>query len=436
MLLCLSSCTDKKMQYLGYTGFQREKDRWDHSDVFVSGSGYGPSVEGLLPKVPAFFSVFSQEPRDAMPLERETRANGYKAGGFGFFSRTGFNSHPHYNQRDSTRVVFCPEGYVSEYDINELKRKLQTITKRTLNRMLASMRNGVFVYDDYTKVYSRILSNEVKDKVMSVKPKSIFTDLGGWQMFKPVDGLDNNDIRHPYKVTYKGDEWYEITAPQIDGATPVYVKVRYAGKYFNSIIIGLKNEKMGIDIYDTGYTTRYKNKMLTFTPFDDISYTYMYMKFLCPIVYKEAGNNGLITEADFDRVTKKVTAKEKAFVHEFYDALLYSGNNLRKIEKKYHYQMARYLVTKANEQIKKSDYSVDLFLPCSYDDFTAGYDVEYLGKDTYKVTARKSGKSIFLIVVLYGKKQTPAIMGMINLAKGIDYCPDRFVWSEKVKKSL
>lgn len=438
VVLCLSSCADKKLQYLGYTGYEKDKDKWDYStsSVIISpadNADYG-SMKFVSTSYFYYGSNFSESSHTTQPSARKGRSNNYGLGSAIFLNDKQFKSHSHYYREDSTNAVFCPEGYISESDINELQTKLQSITKRTLHRMLASMKDGVFLHDEYSKAYGRILSNGVKGKIMAVKVKSIFTDLGGWQMLKPTEGLDNNDPRHPYKVEYKGDEWYEITAPQIAGSASVCVKVGYAGKYFNSIITGLKNEKMSIDVSDTDYDTSYNNKMLTFTPFDDISYTYMYMKFLCPIVYKEAGNNGILKKADFDRVIKKVTAKEEAFVHEFYDRLINSGNNIKKIQKTYRYQMARYLATKADEQIKKKDFSVDMFLPCSYEDFTAGYDVEYLGTDTYKVTARKGGKSVFLKVVLYGKKQTPAIMGMINPAKGIDYCPDRFMWSEKVKK--
>lgn len=438
VLFCLSSCANRSFKYLGYTGFEKEKDRWDYTTAYTYISPADKADYGSGKFIASSYTYYgpkSSEPPVRLPSVRTGKSNNYGVGvgNVPFLNAKQFKGHSHYYRADSTNAVFCPEGYISECDINALQRILQRVTTRTLYRMLAPMQDGIFLYDEFSKKYSRILSNEVKDKVMSVNPKSIFTDLGGWQMFKPIDGLDSNGIYHPYKVEYKGDEWYEITAPQSTGSAPVRVKVGYAGKYFNSIIIGLKNEKMGIDVSDTDYNKSYNNRMLTFTPLDDISCAYMYMKFLCPIVYKEAGNKDLLKKADFDRVIKKVTAKEKAFVHKFYDDLIKSSNDIRKTQKAYRYQMARYLATKADEQIKEKDYGVDMFLPCSYEDFTAGYDVEYLGEDTYKVTARKGGKSVFLKVVLYGNKQTPAIMAMKNLAKDIDYCPDRFLWAKRIK---
>ena len=66
--------------------------------------------------------------------------------------------------------------------------------------------------------------------------------------------------------------------------------------------------------------------------------------------------------------------------------------------------------------------------PRSYREFAqGGYDVTYLGKDWYQVTAPKSsGNSLKLKVVLYGPWVCPAIMGIKNPIRNVNYCPQRF----------
>ncbi len=340
-----------------------------------------------------------------------------------------FNTHAHRLLRDYNYAVFCPEGYVSEQDIKKLECELHGLAGKSLLRMLSLMMKKDYVYEYVGRKYDPILTSEIKDKVRSYEVKNIFTDLSGWQMFKPTKGVDKNAVF--YKATYLDNDWFAISAPHTDDS--VYVKVNYAGLWFNPIVVGVKNKNMGIDVCGTDYDTRYNKKKLVFEPRDDLQGLYMFMEFLCPIVRKEFGRNKLVSKDDFSKYITKVVAKEKAFVHEFYDKLRSSGNDMRKIQKKYHYQMVQRFAAMVEERIKNKSYGVDLFLPCNFDEFAAkGYEVEYMGEDCFKVTA--CGNSLYLKVVLYGNKLTPAIMGMINSSQDIDYCPDRFPWSKSVKE--
>ncbi len=344
-----------------------------------------------------------------------------------------FMSHDHRLLRDYRYAVFCPEGYASERDINYLAATLRAVSGRTLIRMLLPMVEGEFEYDGYSKKYTRILSDGVRDCVMSEKMKKNFPDLGGWQMFKPHQGLEKQGSPNRYSVSYNGDGWYEVYAPFSNDTSVVCVKMAYSGKMFNSIVLGVRNEKFGVDIYDPNYSYSHKNKLLTFTEEDDGFYTYQVVKFLVPKVYKMIGEKSLMTEEDLNIATKQIVAKEKAFVHEFYDKLRGADNDVRKILRKYRYQMAQRFAGELDKQVKKKDYSVALFLPCSFDEFVSdGYTVEYMGEDCFKVTV--GGNSLFLKVVLYGSKLTPAIMGMINSSQDTDYCPDRFPWPKSVKE--
>lgn len=156
------------------------------------------------------------------------------------------------------------------------------------------------------------------------------------------------------------------------------------------------------------------------------------MKFLCPVVSREMGKGKVVLHEDFTMFKKQVVAREKDFVREFYDGLRSSGNEMKTVLKKYRYQMARYFAETADKQIHNKNHSTEMFLPCSFDEFLAnGYTVDYMGEDCFKVTA--GGKSLYLKVVLYGNKLTPAIMGMKNPSQDTDYCPDRFPWPESIK---
>ena len=430
LVIGLASCVERNFHYLGYTYWGSDDPDIDYNNwgshysryAYIDSDGKGHA---------SFFPTYVYD-------EHFSKSNNYGLGDktqLLNYVRNDFYHHEHRYLRNKKYeyAIFCPEGYVSEMDIRELEKTLHDVTKRTLGRMLMPMVEGGFVYGTYSKYCCRILSDDVKKSIMSVKIKSEFEDLGGWQMLKPLQGLDKQGTKFPYVMSYKGDNWYEIAAPFNKDATSVSVKVGFAGKYFNSTIIGLKNEKKGVDVCGTNYDTRYNNKMLTFTPQDDVTYTYMFMRFLCPKVYKMLGKKKLVFDEDFQKAIDEVVGMEKAFVHEFYDNFRGFGNDMRKIIKKYRYQMVQHFAGSIDEQIKKKNYDVEMFLPCSFDEFASnGYTVEYMGEDCFKVTA--GGRSVFLKVVLYGNKMTPAIMGMINPSQGIDYCPDRFPWVKSVKE--
>lgn len=417
VLLCFASCASTKVRYLGYT-------YWGGTNPKVDYAAWGhDDSRGNQTLSPVDPSVHMQgDGRGASPSS--VNRNPYIG------SR--FMSHDHRLLRDYRYAVFCPEGYASERDINYLVATLRVVSERTLIRMLLPMAEGEFEYYGYSKKYRRILSDGVRDCVMSKKMKEKFPDLGGWQMFKPHQGLEKQGKSNRYSVSYNGDGWYEVYDPFSNDTPVVCVKMAYSGKMFNSIVLGVRNEKFGVDIHDANYSYSHKDKLLTFTEEDDGFYTYRVVKFLAPKVYKMIGEKNLMTEEDFDIATKQIVAKEKAFVHEFYDKLRGFGNDMRKIIKTYRYQMVQHFAGSIDEQIKKKDYGVDLFLPCSFGDFAAnGYTVNYMGEDCFKVTA--GGKSLYLKVVLYGNNLTPAIMGVKNPAQGVDYCPYRFPWAETVK---
>ncbi len=410
VLLCLVSFADTKRCYLGYT----------KTDGFVSVVPFRlgePSGYSVLAVSGSTDFSWPMGGRSDMPKSR--------------FEVPGFRVHKHKECLDYRDAVFCREGYVSEFDITELENTLQAFTKKSLDGMLALMNNRSYSYEVFCKRYRWVLSDVIEKKLLSMEVKNEFTDLGGWKVFKPVEGVDKEAVF--YKVRQVDGDWYEIAAPQSMETAPVLVKVAYAGKYLNPVIVGVKNTKMGVDIVDTTHKTYYSKKLLGFTPYDDVNNLYEFMNFICPVISEWAGRDNFLTKEDFEKLTKEVRVKEKAFVQEFYDGLRSSGNDMKKFLKKYRYRMARYFAETADKQIHKKNHNIDLFLPCSYSEFvTKGYEVEDMGEDCFKVTA--GGNSLYLKVVLYGNKLTPAIMGMINSSQDIDYCPDRFPWSKSVKE--
>ena len=452
-LLCLTSCVDTKIRYLGYTTgwkyaspkvmspsdfaayFKEQKELEEAWDNAVTSYWYGYFLShDDLPLLDRWHSSSY-----GLNLSDRNPSNGLDLGPSRplkcamIVKNKGFTIHRHVGSRyrfaSSKDLEFCPEGYISACDIDQLEMELRALTQKTLYRMLNIMRKDMFVHDVYCDRFYPFLSDAIKDTIKSVRVRRKFTDLGGWQMLKPTEGLDEK--RGDYFVVYSGDDWFEIPAP--DGRGSTHVKVGYAGKYLNAKIVGVKNEKFGIDIYDTNYDKRYNNKMITLTPYDDENCLFMYMKFLCPIANKKMGKDKLVFHEDFVKFKEQVVARETAFVHEFYDKLRSSDNNVKKVMRKYRYQMARYFANIIDAHINDNYKGVDLFLPCNFDEFAAnGYTVEYMGEDCFKVTA--GGNSVFLKVVLYGKNQTPAIMGVINRVEDIDYCPDRFPWPKSVKE--
>lgn len=272
-LLCLTSCVDTKLRHLGYTYFGSNDPKVDYSGWGRDHSSYHRyAYEGvdLGPSFPKF--VYNSHP---------SKSNNYNVGDINMLLRykhSYFREHSHQMLRDYQYAIFCPEGYVSEMDISELRETLHYVTARTLLRMFVPMVEGEFIHDTYSKNFTRILSDAIKDRVMAVKIKDNFSDPGGWQLFKPIEGLDKQEEPHnpnKYLIGDMGDGWYKIFSPF--SRDTISVKVAFAGKYLNSIIVGLKNEKKGVDILETNYNTRYNNQMLTFTPMDDLVYTYMVM---------------------------------------------------------------------------------------------------------------------------------------------------------------
>lgn len=405
VLQLLFSCTERRFQYLGYT-------YW---------GGYDPKIDyGEWGRSPNEF-VLKRSVGDKTDYGRDWQYEGSSIMGYQHFYGLGGNTHGHYLLRDYRYAVFCPEGYVSECDIEKLKDLMHKVTRRCLLRMLAAMDKNVFVYDRFNKMYMPYLSASVKKEIESVVSNNPYRDLGGWQILKPTKGVDNETTF--YKVKYKNGGWFDIFC---QGETDtVSIKVEYSGKHLNPVIVGVRNRKMNIDICDVGYKPKNTNKMLGYTLDDD---DYMFFEYLCPIIYKETGRRSLVTEADFDRLATKVNERRMAFVRQFYKNLLSSDNNLKKLHKSYFYSLPQRLVAMADSQIAKKDNRADMFLPCSYREFAQdGYDVTYLGKDWYQVTAPKSsGNSLKLKVVLYGPWVCPAIMGIKNPIRNVDYCPQRF----------
>lgn len=442
VLLSLASC-ETKWRYLGYSS------GWESTNIISSMKRTNSTLNKKLSKKEQKRAEIERDRIDAESTHNmhaaQDRASrlwnvGYPLFGggafFGFSEKTPsrfkapkpYEIHYHNKVRDFNYAVFCPEGYASESDIDKLEKELRRLTKINLKRMLSLLNEKTFIYDEFGKRYKPFLADAVRDAVEAVKVKSNFTEIGGWQMLKPTEGLDTGKV--DYEVVDKGDDWYEIAAP--GDADVVNVKVGYAGKFLNSKIIGVKNLKHGINLYDKNYDRRYNRKMLALTPDDDRNCLYMYMKFLCPVVNKAIGKDKLVLHEDLVKLKGQIVERERAFVLEFYDRLRGSGNNIKKIVGKYRYQMAQRFAGSIDEQIEKNNQGVEMFLPCGFEEFAAnGCSVEYMGEDCFKVTA--GGGCLFLKVVLYGDRLTPAIMGMINPGRGVDYCPERFPWSGAVE---
>ncbi len=411
-LLSVASCTETRLRYLGYTYLGSNIPSVDYSRW-----GLDDESRGLM-RSPGDNSDYGH-------LMGDDRGSSVDPVNYIFYSPGKIKVHSHYLLRDYRYAVFCPEGYVSECDVEDFRGVMQTLTKRTLNRILASMHKNVFVYDSMDVKYSLLLSNGVKEKIASVSSGNLYADLGGWQMLKPTVGLDTSAVS--YGVQYRGGDWYDIFAPQCNDT--VSVKVEYAGKYLNPVIVGLRNNRMGVDVLSTDYDSKLNKKMLAFNHYDQ---EYMYLEFLCPLLHKRAQPGKLIADEDFDKLKAEANTLKLAFVEEFYRYVLDSDNDMRKIQKKYRYSMAQRFAGMTDTRVRNRDYSTDMFLPCSYGDFAASnHTVTYLGDDWYQVSA--AGKSLKIKVVLYGKRLTPAIMGMRNPSQNIDYCPGRFTWLDGSK---
>ncbi len=399
LLLALVSCTETNLRYLGYT-------YWGGSDPVVDYSYWGREPDrdvkfGTTPsRLDGGYDAFMNSP--IFPRGRSIKTHGHRL------------------VRDYIYAVFCPEGYVSECDIEDFKRIMSAATQRNLKRMLASMNRNVFVYESLNKEWLPVLSEGVREAVTGVPSTNHYSDLGGWQIFKPTEGIDTSAVF--YRVQSRGDGWLDIFSPK--GQDTVSVKVAYVGKHMTPVIVGVCNKRMNIDILDDIHGVDVSDKRFAVTPYDD---EYMYLKFLCPMLYRSAQPGNLVTEEDIDRFKDKANALKLAFVEEFCRSLLKSGDDMRKIRRKYRKSMAQRFAGMTDFRVQKKNYSVDMFLPCGYGEFAAGgYAVTYLGNDWYQVTA--GGKSLKLKVVLYGKRLTPAIMGMRNPVRNIDYCPVRFTW--------
>jgi hypothetical protein len=329
-------------------------------------------------------------------------------------------THSHTKVKDYRDAKFCIEGYVSECDIEEMRLTLQDVTVRNLKSMLACMCRPGFEYHQFTRRYAPFVASSLLEKVQSVSRADSYTDLGGWQMFKPGQGLDADSVT--YRLGRDSTGSYRFSTP--DYSDVVRLDIKYAGKYLNPVIVRVRNENKGIDVCGSGCDHSVRTKMLAYSKYDQ---EYMFLKFLAPFLYDESQPDKFITDEDFCKFKDKVNALKLAFVNEFYRHVSESGGDIRKIQKKYRYSMAHRFAAMTDSLVRAKDYSADMFLPCSYSDFAANnHTVTYLGDDWYQISA--AGKSLTLKVVLYGKQLTPAIMGMRNPSQNIDYCPDRFTW--------
>ncbi len=402
LTLVLASCAETNLRYLGYTYWTGST-----SDPEVDYADWGSELHQneAFAEPPVYIKSGAPDPFLLSPLFTKIKT---------------VNTHGHRLVRDYNYAKFCPEGYVSECDIKDFKNIMLTAVKRNLKRMLASMNENVYVYKSLSKEWLPVLSAGVKQAVAGVPNKNHYTDLGGWQIFKPTDGVDTSVVN--YRVEERDNGWLDILSPE--GQDTVSVKVVYIGKNMTPMIAGVRNKRMNIDILDDVNGVSVRDKRLAVTPFDD---EYMYLQFLCPMLYKSVQPGYIVTDDDFDRFKDKANTIKQAFVEDFYSSVLKSGNDIRKIQRKYRNSLVQRFATMTDSRVHHKNYSVDIFLPCSYTEFAScNYDVTYLGKDWYQVTAGSS--NLKLKVVLYGKHLTPAIMGMFNPSQNINYCPVRFTW--------
>ena len=314
---------------------------------------------------------------------------------------------------------------MSEIDVKDLKKELHLRAYKNVKYMLSLMNKESFDKTMFCYVFVPFLSYGIRDKINTIYNNGDGSGLGGWQMFKPTLGLDE-EAKH-YNVKYVDNGWYKIWIG--DCADTVMVKIKYAGKYLNPIIVGVKNDKMQIAVADDNYDAKTDSKMMGCTPYDD---EYMFFEFMCPLLHASVSPGKLVEEKDFINYIKKINATKLSFVQKFYTCLVQSGNDIRKVQKKFHNSLVWHFMNMIDIQKESGNYDNGMFLPCSYADFTnCYYTITYLGKDWYQVTSSNGGgQNVQLKVVLYGKKLTPAIVGMRNLQKGIDYCPARFEWHE------
>ncbi len=405
-LLCLTSCFDEtKLTYLGYTqpfsmngnAIVVRPHHWPREFNYPIGMDMSgiPTPSMLIPEID-----------DNEPM-RYIKAKVAK-------------THNHSMVSDYSQGAFCPEGYVSECDVEDASNIVRSVAERNLCQMVGDMCEGNFDRSRFMKRFAPLMNREVLRELKSAAGDSLDETLGGWQMFKPTKGIDAEQIN--YNIIYRGDGWYDIVAPE--GGEKVSVRTGLVGKYLNPIIVEVKNPKMNISVSGTSYKSSARTKMLACDKYET---EFMYLQFMCPFIYKESLPAQFVTDDDFNKLKTKANALKLAFVETFYHDIMESDNDIKAIQKKYRYSMVWRLASMTDSLVQANDCSTDMFLPCSYSDFVAGtHTVTYLGKDWYQVTA--AGKSLTLKVVLYGKHLTPAIMGMRNLSQDIDYCPGRFTW--------
>jgi hypothetical protein len=409
VLLCLTSCVEEtKLVYLGYTRPYCTSDSLVSIEPFAnwptqSYRPIGMSVSGI--PMPGSIDPYEYTfPRETMSYLKVKPAK----------------THRHYMVSSYRYGIFCPEGYVSECDIEDARNIVRGVTKRNLDNMLRDMCDGNFDRRSFKKRFACLMSREVLQKIVSAEADSLDETLGGWQMFKPTKGIDAEQTS--YNIMYRDGGWYDIVAPE--GSDTVSVRTVIVGKYLNPIIVEVRNPKMNVSVSGTNYKPSARTRMLAS---DKYNTEFIYLRFMCPLIYKESQPAQLVTDEDFDKLKAKANTLKLAFVETFYRDILASGNDLKTIQKKYRYSMAWRLAGMTDSLMQAKNCSTDMFLPCSYSDFATGnHTVTYLGDDWYQVSA--AGKSLKLKVVLYGKRLTPAIMGMRNPSQNIDYCPGRFTW--------
>lgn len=83
--------------------------------------GYDPKIDyGEWGRAPNEF-VLMRSLGDKTDYGRDGQYEGSSIMGYRHFYGLGGNTHGHYLLRDYRYAVFCPEGYVSECDIEKLK---------------------------------------------------------------------------------------------------------------------------------------------------------------------------------------------------------------------------------------------------------------------------------------------------------------------------
>lgn len=309
-----------------------------------------------------------------------------------------------------TNQIICDEGVR-----NFLAAQIY-FRQNILKDFYAQMNADDFSSDAFAKEYSSLCAPDILAAATTYAKANPDNALGGWQVFKPMPGLDTKKAK--YDIAYEGDDWFSITPDGDD--VGVRLRIVLTADKLRPVIVAVENLAFDVSAaIEAGSNVGkgYKNVDnyslgVVRLPLRNQSYFDWLAKKLSHI--SGVAERGVVTEADITDFYNDMVEDRAMQLTAFISALGATDFNNRQLSHKYgnwlNIDVNRAITANAGKSGKWNAFNTD----------GEKTNIAYEGNNWFRLSSdADSTKEIMVQMVLCGNKQLPIITGLNSPADGI-----------------